>query len=61
VAKAVIRSSASATVIGDEMSDLVSRLVLTPFFAHVSSGGDVGMQLLLGRELSAVKAVCGGM
>lgn len=61
VAKSLIRSSASATVVGDEMADLVSRLVLTPFFAHVSAGGDVGLQMMLGKELPAIKAICGGM
>lgn len=60
VAKALIRCSASATVIGDEMSELVSKLVLTPFFAHVSTGGDIGLEMMLGRELPAVKAICGG-
>ncbi|HOD06528.1 MAG TPA: phosphoglycerate kinase [Myxococcota bacterium] len=61
VAKLVSRSAACATVIGDEMAELVSRLVLTPFFAHVSAGGDVGVKLMLGRELPAIKAICGGL
>ena len=61
VAGSVIRSAAVATVIGDEMADAVSSLVLTPFFAHVSSGGDVGMKLLLGRELPGFAALSGGI
>ncbi len=61
VAKALIRSAASATVIGEEMPELVTKLVLTPFFSHVSAGGDIGLQMMLGKELPAVKAICGGM
>ncbi len=60
VAKAVIRSSAAATVVGDEMAAVVSKLVLTPFFAHVSNGGEAGMEMLLGKELPAIKALRGG-
>lgn len=60
VAKAVIRSSAAATVVGDEMANVVNKLVLNPFFAHVSAGGDAGMEMLLGKELPAIKALRGG-
>jgi len=60
VARSVIRTSAAATIIGDEMAEVVSRLVLTPFFSFVSCGGDIGMKMLLGRELPGVKALCGG-
>ena len=60
VARSVIRTSPAAVIIGDEMADAVSRLVLTPFFSFVSCGGDIGMKMLLGRDLPGVKALSGG-
>lgn len=57
VAKALIRSSALSVVGGTDTAAAINKLVLTPFFSHVSTGGEAGLALLEGRELPAVEAL----
>jgi phosphoglycerate kinase len=57
VGKALARSSAASVIGGQDTSAAAARLVLTPFFKHVSTGGGSVMAFLEGRELPALEAL----
>lgn len=57
VAKAIARSSAMGIVIGEDTSYIVGKLVLTPFFKHVSLAGHTALEFLEGREMPSLQAL----
>ena len=57
VGKAIARSSAMSVVTGIDTVAAVNRLVLKPFFKHVSTGGSASIALLEGRELPGLDAL----
>jgi len=57
VAKAIARSSGLSVVGGVDTVAAVARLVLTPFFRHVSLGGPATLMALEGRELPGITAL----
>jgi phosphoglycerate kinase len=57
VAKAIARSSATSVVGGVETVEAVSRLVLKPFFSHVSLGGPACIRLLSGLDLPGLDSL----
>lgn len=57
VAKAIARSSAFSVVVGNHTVAVVNRLVLTPFFRHVSLGGESALAFIEGRELPGLEAM----
>jgi len=57
VGKAIARSSAMSVVAGSDTVAAVGRLVLRPFFRHVSSGGAAALLILEGRELPGLDAL----
>jgi phosphoglycerate kinase len=57
VAKAIARSSAMSVVGGTNTVAAVAKLVLTPFFKHVSMGGPATLLVLEGRELPGLEAL----
>jgi phosphoglycerate kinase len=57
VAKAIARSSAVSVVAGGDTAAAVGRLVLTPFFRHVSTGGSSALTFLEGRDLPGLEAM----
>jgi phosphoglycerate kinase len=57
VAKALSRCSATAVIAGASTAAAIGRLMLTPFLAHVSTGGDAALRFLEGENLPAVKCL----
>lgn len=57
VGKALSRCRATAVVVGPSLGAAMGRLMLTPFLAHVSSGGDATLRYLEGESLPALKAL----
>lgn len=57
VAKALSRCSATAVVAGASTAAAIGRLMLTPFLAHVSTGGDAALRFLEGESLPAVQCL----
>ncbi len=57
VAKALSRCSATAVIAGSATAAAIGKLMLTPFLAHVSSGGDASLRFLEGDALPGVKVL----
>ncbi|HOU55213.1 MAG TPA: phosphoglycerate kinase [Myxococcota bacterium] len=57
LARTLVRCRCASVVVGDDTAALVGRLGLTPFFTHVSAGGDAALRLLEGQDLDALKAI----
>ncbi|HOI09024.1 MAG TPA: phosphoglycerate kinase [Myxococcota bacterium] len=57
VAKALSRCSATAVIAGPAIAAAIGRLMLTPFLAHVSTGGEAALKYLEGETMPAMQAL----
>lgn len=57
VGKALSRCRATAVIVGHSLGVAMGRLMLTPFLAHVSTGGEAALRYLEGESLPALKAL----